>query len=435
MKSILFINRVYPPVTGATGQLLAELAPELARAGWRVTVLTAAPVSTAPRTEIREGVVVHRVAGLPFTRASHWRRALSYLSLYPALLGRAWCLPRHDIVVTMTDPPLLAVVGWLIALSKRSTAVHWAQDLYPELAEELGVLPLGGWMANALRWLSNMALGRCHTIVAVGRCMRERLIRRNVDPRRIQVIPNWGHEPWKGSTNGFRQEHELEGRFVVMYSGNFGLAHPFEVIIEAISRMQSSHPHVLFLFVGEGPRLEWVKQEVAARNLKHVKFLPFQPRERLAETLGAADVHLATMESNLCGLVVPSKVSGVLAAGRACLFVGPPDSEAARLIREHDYGEVIAEASGETLAARLIAWCEQPERLQRLRERAPSVTSALGRTAAVTAFNRVLNEAHASHSPVATPSPYEPILRRRRRTRSRLRRSTRMMADEGFGQR
>jgi glycosyltransferase involved in cell wall biosynthesis len=429
MKSILFINRVYPPVTGATGQLLAELAPELVRAGWRVTVLTTAPVSTAPRSEIREGVAVQRVAGLPFSRASHWRRALSYLSLYPALLWRAWRLPRHDVVITMTDPPLLAVLGWLVAILKGSTAVHWAQDLYPELAEELGVLPRGGWMATALRWLSNVALRQCHTVIAVGRCMQDRLLRRNMEPRQIQVIPNWGHEPWKGSTNSFRQEHELGSRFVVMYSGNFGLAHPFEAIIEAISRMQSSHPNVLFLFIGDGPRLDWVKKEVTARSLAHVKFLPFQPRERLAESLGAADLHLATMESNLCGLVVPSKVSGVLAAGRPCLFVGPADSEAARLIREHEFGEVIAEPSGQTLAARLIEWSDEPERLQRLRERAPSVASALGRAAAVAAFNRVLNEAYQSHSPAPAPSPYEPVLRRRRRTRSRLRQPARIMVD------
>ena len=398
MKSILFINRVYPPVSGATGQLLAELAPELARSGWRVTVLTAAPPSSGPRSEQLDGVNVQRVSGLPFVRTSHWRRALSYLSLYPALLWRAWRLPRHDVVVTVTDPPLLAVIGWWVTLVRGGRAVHWAQDLYPELAEELGVLRRDGWIATVLRWLSTQALRRCHTVIAVGRCMRERLVRRNLGRARIEVIGNWGHDAGSALTgdrrnNPFRHAHQLGDRFVVMYSGNFGLAHPFEVIVDAIALMQRTHPQMLFLLVGDGPRLEWVKQQVGARALTNVRFLPFQPKERLAESLGAADLHLATMEENLWGLVVPSKVSGVLAAGRPCLFLGPADSEAARLIREHEFGEVLTGPSGEKLAGALTDWMEQPERLERVRERASTVASVVGRPAAMTAFARVFQRA------------------------------------------
>src|SRR4051794_38407231 len=140
MKSILFINRIYPPDSGATGQLLAELAEALAREGWRVTVM-AAGGNEDSRSAINDSPIrVHRVRALPFTRASHWQRALSYASLYPALLWRVLRLPRHDIVVTLTDPPLQIVLGPAIKLFKRGRLVHWAQDVYPELAEELGVL-------------------------------------------------------------------------------------------------------------------------------------------------------------------------------------------------------------------------------------------------------------------------------------------------------
>ena len=432
MKSILFINRIYPPLAGATGQLLAELARELVRAGWRVTVLTAAPASIAPRLETHDGVSIHRLAGRPFTGAGHWRRALRCLSLYPAILWRAWRLPRHEVVVTMTDPPLLSVLGWLVTLVKGGTSVHWAQNLCPELAEELGVLPRGGWLANAQRWLSNLALRRCHTVIAAGRCLRDRLLGREIEPSRIEVISNWGQDAWKGSINAFRQEHASGSRFVVMYSGNVEPAQPFGAIVDAIALLQTSHRDVLFLFIGDGPGLEWAQKEVTGRGLGNVKFLPFQPRERLAESLAAADLHLATMKSNLCGLVAPSKVAGVLAAGRPCLFVGPADSESARLIREHEFGEVIAEADGKALGARLVEWIEQPERRQRLRGRAPAVASVVGRAAAVEAFLRVLNAARQSLSPSTTPSPYEPTLRRRWRTRSRRRHPAQVMVDEPY---
>src|SRR5262245_22139785 len=134
MPSVLFLNRVYPPDEGATGQLLSELASALAGIGWEVTVVTSRPEDEAPRREQREGVNIERVNRLPFTRSSHWRRALCYVALYPALLWRALFLPRTDMIVVLTDPPLLVVFGALLAWLRGSRLLHWAQDLYPELA-------------------------------------------------------------------------------------------------------------------------------------------------------------------------------------------------------------------------------------------------------------------------------------------------------------
>ena len=191
--SILFLNRVYPPADGATGQLLAELAPELVRRGHRVTVVTSQTGAGSVSSETVDGVRVERVTGLPFTRASHWRRALSYLSLYPALLWRALRLPRADVLVTLTDPPLLLVLGVILKTLKGSRHVHWAQDIYPELAEEMGVLSKNGMIARALRWVSTAGLRHADRVIAVGRCMKARLVQRGLAPSAIDVIPNWGH--------------------------------------------------------------------------------------------------------------------------------------------------------------------------------------------------------------------------------------------------
>ena len=178
--SILFLNRVYPPAEGATGQLLAELATALVQRGHRVTVVTAEPGTGRKPSEPVDGVRIERVRGLPFTRASHWRRALSYLSLYPALLWRALRLPRVDVVVTLTDPPLLLLLGVLLKIFKGSRHIHWAQDLYPELAEEMKVLPPGGLIARTLRGLSTGGLRHADRVIAVGRCMKARLVARGL---------------------------------------------------------------------------------------------------------------------------------------------------------------------------------------------------------------------------------------------------------------
>ena len=405
--SILFLNRVYPPAEGATGQLLAELAAQLVRAGHRVTVVTGRTATNSTNWESVAGVRVERVGGLPFTRASHWRRALSYLSLYPALLWRAWRLPRHDVVVTLTDPPLQLLLGPIIQWSKGSKAVHWAQDLYPELAEEMDVLARDGVFARRLRRLSTWALRRCQSVVAVGECMKRRLVQRGLAPQAITVIPNWGQaaDAPCGARNAefnssnsvrgeaFRQEHGLADKFVVMYSGNLGLAHPFEAILDAAERLQTSRPEMAFVFVGNGPRLPWVKQQAEQRSLRNVRFLPFQPKERLTESLAAADLHLASMRHELAGLVVPSKVYGVLAAGRPCVFLGPEESEAAQTILQYGCGSVLAHANGARLASILSHWATHPEPLAEARRRVEALAGQVTLPAAAQAFAEVFQRA------------------------------------------
>jgi len=167
------------------------------------------------------------------------------------------------------------------------------------------------------------------------------------------------------------------------------MAHPFEAIIEAIAHLELKYRRMLFVFIGDGPRLGWVKQQVEARGLSLVRFLPFQPKERLIESLGAADLHLATMEANLSGLVVPSKVAGILSVGRPCVFIGPSESEAARMIEENGFGEVLTAPSGDELARRLVDWMEDPLRMRELQKRAARVAAEVGQDAAVTAFDRL----------------------------------------------
>ena len=400
MRSILFLNRVYPPDEGATGELLAELAAELVRGGWQVTVVTGRSSAEQPRSGLVAGVRVERVRSLPFTRASHGRRALSYLSLYPALLWRALRLPRAEVVVTLTDPPLQLLLGAVLQGLRGSRHVHWAQDLYPELAEELGLLRKDGVVAAWLRQLSTWALRRGDGVVAIGRCMKARLIARGVPAEVITVIPNWGRGHAASGVvgdeaNPFRHEHGLAGRFVVMYSGNFGLAHPFEAILDAAEQLQSELPRVLFLFVGHGPCLGWVREQAAQRRLNNVRFLPRQPRENLGASLAAADVHLASMREELCGLVVPSKVYGVLAAGRPCLFLGPEASEPAQLLRQSGCGSVLAPPTGAELAGCLARWVNDPDLLRETRPRLAAIAERVGFSSAGQAFARALGDVAA----------------------------------------
>ena len=176
MPSILFINRVYPPASGATGEMLRDLAGALAAKGWEAAVLTTAEAGE-PKNSTRRGVRIVR-AGAALSRKSTILRAASYAFMLPWLLVRALVLRRTDYIVTMTDPPMLAALGPMLQFFKRNKVVHWAQDLYPEVAEELGVLPRGAALSNLLRRISTESLVRADAVVSIGRCMASRITAR-----------------------------------------------------------------------------------------------------------------------------------------------------------------------------------------------------------------------------------------------------------------
>jgi colanic acid biosynthesis glycosyl transferase WcaI len=358
MPSILFINRVYPPSKGATGDMLRGIAEGLAARGWDVTVLATAEPGE-PKSRTRRGVRILRAGGA-LSRRNVLLRAVSYVFMIPWLMTRSLLLPRTDFVVTMTDPPMLAVAGLVLKFFKRNRVIHWAQDLYPEVAGELGVLPRAGAATNLLRALSTAALKDSDAVVAIGRCMASRITARGISYARLAIIPNWAPpvQSLDRAENPFRREHGLEGEFVVMYSGNMGLAHDFDTVLGAADSLRGQR--VVFLFIGEGPRRVEVEAAARLRGIDNIRFLPPQPAEKLSESLSAADAHLVTMRPNLCGLVVPSKVYGVLAAGRPCVFVGPSDSEAARLLRETDAGVVIEPGQSAQLASAILDWAGDP---------------------------------------------------------------------------
>lgn len=357
MTSILFINRVYPPSSGATGDMLRDLATGLAARGNEVSVLCMGDSGSA--VERIDGVRVVRIGGV-FSRRNTLLRAAAYVFMIPSLLVRALLLRRTDVVVTMTDPPMLAVLGPMIAFFKRNQIIHWAQDLYPEVAEELGVLPRGSAATRLLREVSSIALRHADAVVSIGRCMTARLRGRGVVYCRIREIPNWSPPvaPVPVGENKFRASLGIGDAFVVAYSGNMGLAHEFDAVLEAASHL--SGRKVVFLMIGDGPRRAEVEAEALRRGLGNIRFLPPQPREQLAESLSAADAHLVTMRANLCGLVVPSKFYGVLTAGRPCLFVGSGDSEVARVIKESGAGRVLDPGDGVGLAAAIAGWMDDP---------------------------------------------------------------------------
>jgi glycosyltransferase involved in cell wall biosynthesis len=361
---VLFVNRYFDPDHSATSQMAGDLAFFLARRGHEVVAITSRQRydDAAARLRARErinGVDVVRVATTRFGRGFLPGRALDYatfyLSAFFALLRRA---RRGDVVVAMTDPPLLSVVAALACALRGARLVNWVQDLFPEVATALGIR-----FARVARPLRDWSLRRAAVNVALGEQMAARIRARGAN---AVVRHNWAdaalHPVEKRDLFG------LGDAFVVAYSGNLGRAHEFATIAAAMRRL-GDNAAIQFLFIGSGAQLDAVKRAAARRSRRpagrhgggpaagdrdgrgpagadagcdNAVFAPYQPREMLSESLSAGDAHLVSLQPQLEGLIVPSKFYGVLAVARPVIFVGAPDGELARIIREHDLGYAVA---------------------------------------------------------------------------------------------
>lgn len=343
---IIAVNRFYWPDHSATSQLLTDLAQHLAAEGHEVVIVASrlrydGPASPLPPRETHAGVRIHRVWTSHFGRHLLLGRAVDYATFYlTAFLALLRLARAGDTVIAKTDPPLISVVAWLAARLRRAELVNWCQDLFPEIAGALGLRWASGPVGGLLRILRNLSLRAARVNVVLCEPMRDRLLAEGVPASRIQVIHNWpdpGIRPIPPEQNGLRRAWGLEGRFVIGYSGNLGRAHLPERVAELVRRT-ADIPGLSWLFIGGGAGLAALRDASAAAGLANVVFQPYQPRTLLAESLSVPDLHLVTLDPACEGLIMPSKLYGVLAAGRPVFFLGSTDAAASRLLRSFDAG-------------------------------------------------------------------------------------------------
>ncbi len=229
-------------------------------------------------------------------------------------------------------------------------------DVYPEIAVRAGMLR-DGFIASALGSIARWSLQRIFGLVVLGRCMEQHLLSAGLASQKMTRIPNWADgmqiQSIHRADNDFLERHDLKGRFIIMYSGNLGAVHEFTTIMEMIRRTQS-YLDIYFCFVGDGQQKRSLLQTAQQENWQRVLFLPYEVKERVRFSLSAADVHLVSLRSEMVGLSVPSKVYGIMAAGRPVIFIGPEQSEAAVVIREAGCGYVIKPGDANGAVAALL---------------------------------------------------------------------------------
>ena len=395
---ICFFNRSYWPDQAATGQFLTELAEDLvAQHGCRVTVVAGPALHGSGGSSARgwpvvdethSGVEIRRAHGTCFQPRRFAGRAANYLTYFVSAELAARQIGYPDVVVSLTDPPIIGLTAARAARRTGARFVFLCEDIFPEVAALLDDFH-NERVNQALDRVNRRLIGGADAIVALGECMRARLVtEKGADPQRVRVIHNWADCDAilpGDKDNAFSREHGLADRFVVMHSGNIGMSQNLDALVGAAELLRAND-RIVFAIVGDGARRLELERQVAAKELTNVRFVPYQPKARLQDSFAAADVFVVSLKGGIEGYIVPSKVYGILAAGRPFIAATDPACEAASIARDHRCGVVAPPGDPIALAERITALHESPDSLRLMGENARRAAWQFDRRVAVQAY-------------------------------------------------
>lgn len=378
MRILIYSYNYYPEPIGIA-PLMTELAEGLVKRGHEVRVVTAMP--NYPERQIYEGYrgkwyLNEWKNGVQIQRSYVWIRPQPTLldrvlldasfvvsSFFPALFG--W---RPDVILS-TSPSLpvcipTTLLGWL----HNCPVVLNLQDILPEAAVHVGLLK-NKFLIQVFATLEKFAYRTATKISVIADGFVDNLRSKGVAANKIVQIPNWVDvnfiHPLPKENNAFRAAHNLDGKFVVQYSGNIALTQGLETVVKAAALLRDI-PDIAFVIVGEAKGLQRLQQECQDIGADNVLLLPFQPREKLPEMLAAADVGLVVQKKNVISFNMPSKIQVLLASGRALVASVPDNGTAARAVRQSGGGVIVTPEDAQALATAVLDLYKHPEKVKTL---------------------------------------------------------------------
>src|ERR1700722_2042558 len=395
---ILLLNLYYPPDTSATAKMAATVVDALS-ARHDVTVLCGRPsydpTERLPwrlwQTERAGRVRILRVGSTDYPRFAMKPRVLNYLSYVALAIPRALFIPC-DALLSMTDPPFEGIVGAIVALLKSKPYVYNIRDMYPDMAVG-GAIVEPGLLARIWERLHRWALRRSSRIIVLGEDMRTRIVAKGVDPAGIEIVRDGADvlpldAPQPSVDDAIIRTIRSDFKFVLLHAGNLGFYGAWETLVTAMRNLEPDG--VGLVFVGEGAQRAHVEE--LAKEAKNVRFLPFFPASKIPSVLAAPDAHVVTVKRGLEGVVVPSKMYGILAAGKPIVAVAPLETDAVSLGAKFGFSVSADPDSPEQLAAVIRSLVRDGAKVESMCRAARAVASDYDRVKELQKFVKIIEE-------------------------------------------
>jgi colanic acid biosynthesis glycosyl transferase WcaI len=361
--NILLLNQFFWPDASPTSVLLTDLARHLSALGHEITVVCGSSSYAEGDGSCAPAVRILRVTNFPFARGTA-ARLLSYGSFFTKATWHALRLPRSDMILTLTTPPLLPVIGTFAKRLRGGRHFIWEMDVYPDVAIDVGKFQRDSWPARFIGKIADYARRHADGVIALGACMGHRLAARGVSLEKIRVAENWADGDLIRP-----QPHPDKGPLRILYSGNFGLAHDVNTVCSTMECLKGDD-RFHFSFIGAGTGHVFVEQFCRTNDVSNASFSPYCHRDQLAESLGAGDIGLVTQLAATVGSVVSSKVYALMAAAKPVLFIGPGSSTTARLIERFSCGWHVECGDSSSAVQLLKHLAEHPELIREAGRRA-----------------------------------------------------------------
>ncbi|MBY0307653.1 MAG: glycosyltransferase family 4 protein [Phycisphaerales bacterium] len=368
---IVILNQYYAPDVASTGQLLHELATELARLGYPVKVVTTRPSYGPPETwkpvamhEMRDGVEVRRLWTTRFSKDNMLGRAVNIATFFLPLTVRMLLGSRSgDVHLYTTNPPFLGSVGMIVSRLRKHRYVLLLHDAHPQLGVWTGKIKAGSPPDRVWRWLNRRTYKHATQSIVLCEAAKKLVVNEyGVDPAKVHVIPNWADEkelkPLPKGEQPFALAQKLVDPFVLMYSGNLGLYYDFETMLDGAERLKGDNFRLVL--IGSGGKKAWIAEQIRARGLTNTVLLPYQPIERLRESLNSCDASAVTIARGIEGISYPSKLYSSLAVGKPILAISEEASELRDLTEQNGVGWWGRLGDGAGLAAVIRAMMSDP---------------------------------------------------------------------------
>jgi glycosyltransferase involved in cell wall biosynthesis len=393
---ILILNEYYPPDTSATAKMVSIVAEALAQKH-RVTVVAGRP-SYDPderypysllRRTVRNGVTVECVGSTAFSRHKMGGRVSNYLSYLALAVPRALAI-RADVILSMTDPPVAGIAGAFVAWLKRRSFVYNIRDMYPDMALGGGIVGDRAWV-RLWEKMHRQVLRRARRVIVLGDDMRERILRKGIEPARVVVVRDGTAIPktLAEQSHPIAREIRCGFPFAAVHAGNLGFYGAWDTLLQAARLLEKEN--IGLIFVGEGANRERLQQ--AAQSSSNVRFLPFRPAAEIPLVMAAGDVHIICVRRGLEGVVVPSKLYSVLAAGRPVLAVAAEESDVVQIVRAARCGFAADPDDPASVAAALRMMRDDPRELINMGQRAREAAKNYARVNELKRFIAVMEDA------------------------------------------
>ncbi len=369
---IVLLNQPFHPDVVATAQMGKDLADHLINQGFTVSAIASRSIygstgATLPKHEVIDNITIHRVGSNIFGKKGIIARLADFALFYLQAGFKITTMKKPTVVVSFTTPPFIALLGLWCRLARGSKAVYWVMDLYPDVPVACSVMsprsPLTKLMEHIHRWI----LKKSDAVVVLGRCMKNRVIDKGIPESRIHFIPVWpidaGLKPVTHESNSLRKKWNPDNQTCVMYSGNFGIAHDADTLMNAMIKLRDDNS-IRFDFIGSGKRRALVEQTIKDSHLINAAWHEYVPREQLAHSLSAGDIHIVSIKEGLEGLIVPSKMFGIMSVGRPVIYIGNRQSEIARIISESGCGLLVSQGDDAALVDAIQTLAKNPAKRQ-----------------------------------------------------------------------